>query len=158
MGTGDGMQRIGLDEWGEATQYMEYEFYRDGTVVYESPYRGDYMSREEVARVLSLLPGAEHVRLAFGKRPEEPSRKQAGMEFHWVDRTPAGKGPAGPDADYIFFVIYYGDYLVWVHPIPDDYYIVDFRNESLFDFEVRPIYKCDQFPGVASAIRHVLES
>ena len=148
------MQMIGLDEWGEATQYMEYDIYRNGTVVYESPYRGEYMSRDEVAQVVSLLPDAELVRLAFEERSEEASRKQAGLEFHWFDRDPAGMGPVGPDADYIFFVIYYGDYQVWVHPIPDDYYIVDFRAESLFDFEVRPIYKCDQFAGVASLIKH----
>jgi hypothetical protein len=158
MERGQGWHRITADEWSKATQYMDYDFYDDGTVCYEEPYKGTFMTRAEMARIGRMFPKADHAVLVFRDSDSEDD-----SEFQTIKRTFEGNTDPGPDAEYVMFVLYYklrsfSHGRIFIHPLVDDYFIVDFRDMDLTedyedDFEFRPIYKCDQIRGVANLLR-----
>jgi len=158
MERGQGWHRITTEEWSRATQYMDYNFYMDGSVGYDKPYKGGFMTRAEMARIGRMFPKADHAVLVFRDSDSEDS-----SEFQTIERTFKGNTDPGPDAEYIMFVLYYKwttpmpfrSSMVFVHPLVDDYFIVDFRDFSGDGFEFRPIYKCDQIQGVANLLREM---
>jgi hypothetical protein len=158
MERGQGWHRITVDEWSKATQYMDYDFYDDGTVCYEEPYKGTFMTRAEMARIGRMFPKADHAVLVFRDSDSEDD-----SEFQTIERTFEGNTDPGPDEEYIMLVLYYklrsfSHGRIFIHPLVDDYFIVDFRDMDLTedyedDFEFRPIYKSDQIRGVANLLR-----
>ncbi len=154
METGDGWHRIDLEEWGRATQYQHYDIYSNGEVLYEEdhPYAGDYMSKTEALRVIDAFPEVYHIRWVYEYR-DDPSDTDFAIASELVN--------IDPDLRFTILIMEMpgwedleGELTVFVHRLQDDWYIVDFRHGE-FDFEERPMFKCDQIGGIVRLVKHL---
>lgn len=164
---GDGWHRIGLEEWGKATQNLHYDIHHNDEVVYDedNPYNGDFMSVAEALWVIDLFPKADYLRYVYNYQESQSDTHfvLGRRSLEWL-KSVAGLSAESPKMQLTMIFLDIPDcgpegnlkYKVFVHRLQDDWYVVDFR-ETEHDFEERPIFKCDQISGIENLVESILK-